>query len=88
LHYSEGGAGAVPYDADRVERMYKYLQTKGEVFIMEVQTIEGWVGIGDVALCTDYLKFEIGNGEYRSKGKGGKVLDLIIDYAKSQGRDK
>ncbi|MEC0270192.1 GNAT family N-acetyltransferase [Paenibacillus anseongense] len=88
LYYSEGGTGAVPYDADKVERMYKYLLNKGEVFIIETQTTEGWVSIGDVALCTDCLPIEIGIGEFRSKGIGGKVLDLIIEYAKFQGRDK
>ncbi|MFD1677088.1 GNAT family N-acetyltransferase [Alicyclobacillus fodiniaquatilis] len=88
LYYSEGGAGAVPYDADVVDKMYKYLLNKGEVFIIEVQTADGWFAIGDVALCTDCLPIEIGNAEYRSKGIGAKVLDLIIDYAKSQRREK
>lgn len=88
LYYSEGGTGAVSYDADVVEKMYKYLLHKGEVFIIEVQTTDGWLAIGDISLCTDCLPIAIGNAEYRSKGIGGKVLDLIIDYAKSQGRDK
>lgn len=88
LYYSEGGAGAVPYDADKVERMYNYLLNKGEVFIIEVQTTDGWFSIGDVALCTDCLPIEIGIGQYRSMGIGGKVLDLIVDYAKSQRRDR
>lgn len=88
LFYSEGGASATPYDADRVERMYRYLLAKGEVFIIEVKTDQGWLPIGDVALCSDCLPIEIGDPQYRSKGIGGKVLDLVIDHARSQGRDK
>ena len=87
LYYSEGGAGAVPYDADVVEKMYRYLLNKGEVFIIEVQTTDGWVAVGDIALCSNCLPIEIGNAQYRSKGIGGKVLDLIIDHARSQGRE-
>lgn len=86
LHYSEGGAE--PYDADQVYNMYEYLLNKGEVFIIEVKSHNGWIGVGDISLCSDSLPIVIGNQEYRSKGIGGKVLDLMIEYAKSQGRDK
>lgn len=53
LYYSEGGAE--PYDADGVQRMYKYLLNKGEVFIIEVDTPHGWLCIGDISLCTEIL---------------------------------
>ncbi|WP_188882332.1 GNAT family N-acetyltransferase [Alicyclobacillus cellulosilyticus] len=88
LYYSEGGPSALPYDRDRVERMYRYLLQKGEVFIIEVAIADQWTAIGDVALCPDCLPIVIGDGRYRSIGIGGKVLDLIIALAKSRGWDK
>ena len=86
LYYSEGGAS--PYDADKVEKMYKHLLGKGELFIIEIRQADQWLAIGDAALCTDCLPIVIGDGKYRSQGIGKKVLGLLIRYAQSQGRDK
>ena len=86
LYYSEGGAS--PYGADQVEKMYRHLLAKGEVFIIEIRQADQWLAIGDAALCTDCLPIVIGDGKYRSQGIGKKVLGLLIRYAQSQGRDK
>lgn len=87
LYYSEGGETATPYDSEKVEKMYRYLLAKGEVFIIEVRIETGWKAIGDVAVCSDCLPIEIGDPEYRSKGIGGRVLDLVIDHARTRSRE-
>lgn len=88
LYYSEGGAVATPYDVNRVEAMYKYLLSKGEVFIIEIFKSDTWFAIGDAALCSDCLPIVIGIPKYRSRGIGQKVLALLIQYAKSIGKEK
>lgn len=87
LYYSEGGSAAVPFDEERVERMYRYLLKKGEVFIVELQEGLSWVPIGDAALCPDCLPIVIGDAKYRSQGLGKRVLQLLVDYARTTGWD-
>ncbi|WP_274364351.1 GNAT family N-acetyltransferase [Paenibacillus thermotolerans] len=85
LYYSEGGESAAPYDAERVEKMYKYLLNKGEVYIIEKEEEGGWLAIGDAALCSDCLPIVIGDGRYRSQGIGKRVLKLLIRRAEAVG---
>ncbi|KIL34596.1 hypothetical protein SD70_32480 [Gordoniibacillus kamchatkensis] len=87
LYYSEGGASSKPYDYEKVQAMYNYLLNKAEVYIIEVDTKDGWLPIGDVALFHESgVPIVIGNPEYRSKGIGKRVMRLIINRAKVLGR--
>jgi RimJ/RimL family protein N-acetyltransferase len=87
LYYSEGGESSTKYDSDRVQAMYNYLLNKAEVYIIEVDTKNGWLPIGDVSLFHESgVPIVIGNPEYRSKGIGKRVIQLIINRAKELGR--
>jgi RimJ/RimL family protein N-acetyltransferase len=87
LYYSEGGESSTPYDSERVHAMYNYLLKKAEVYIIEAKTQNGWLPIGDVSLFHESgVPIVIGNPDYRSKGLGKRVIQLIINRAKELGR--
>lgn len=85
LRFSEG-EGTPPYDAPMVERMFRDMSTRCEVYIIEVRTPSGWHAIGDAALCrTAGTPIVIGDRAYRSRGIGTAVLRLLINRAKALG---
>lgn len=85
LRFSER-EGTPPYDAAMVERMYRSMITRCEVYIIETLTPAGWLAIGDAALCGEAgLPIVIGDAAYRSRGLGTRVLRLLIDRARSLG---
>ena len=84
LYYSEG-PGTEPFTRDRVVRMYRYLAAHGELYIIEVQTTDGWHPIGDVTLAHDTLPIVIGDARWRSRGIGARVLRLVIQRARDLG---
>ena len=84
LRMSEG-SDAVPFDRLRVERMYAYLARIGELYMIEVREDSQWRTIGDVTLAKDTLPIVIGEAEYRGRGIGGRVLDLLIARARALG---
>lgn len=85
LRFSEGD-GTPPYDAAMVERMYRYLSERGELYVIEVHDGKGdWHPIGDATLSPDSLPLVIGQPEYRSRGLGKRVLGLLIGRARELG---
>ncbi|BFT72508.1 hypothetical protein [Paenibacillus sp. P36] len=74
LYYSEGGEASTPYDFERVEVMYSFLSNKAEIYIIEINTIDGWLPIGDVSLFQESgVLIVIGNSAYRSSGIGNEL---------------
>ncbi len=60
LFYSEG-PGVTGFNRTRIERMYRWLLGRGEVFFIEVEGFEGtWQPVGDVALCETMIPIVIG----------------------------
>lgn len=88
LYYSEGGETSTPYDFERVQAMYSCLLNKAEVYIIEVNTKDGWLPIGDVSLFQKSgVPIIIGNSVYRSSGIGKRVIQLIISRVRELGRN-
>lgn len=81
LLYSEGGESQA-FDADRVLKMYRYLSKIGELYIIEILKGKKWLPIGDATLSGSTMPIVIGDGTYRSKGIGKKVLSLLMRRAK------
>lgn len=86
LRMSEG-TGALPFDRERVARMYLHLASVGELYMIEVRDETSWRTVGDVTLAQDTLPIVIGETNYRGRGLGGRVLDLLIGRAKALGWD-
>ena len=84
MSLSEGDASA-RYDADNILGMYRYLQGRGEVYVIEVQKPPQWIAVGDAALCPNLIPIVIGDGKYRSRGLGTRVLRLLIARARELG---
>ncbi len=80
LYFSE--ATDTPYELKTLHDMYKYLQNKGEVYIIEILENDHWHPIGDVTLTPDTLPLVIGEKKYRNKGLGRRVVKLIIERAR------
>ncbi len=85
LHFSEGTT--VPFDADRIEGMYRWLSVRGQVFIIEVCD-GGWTAVGDISLCENLMPIVIGDARYRGRGVGSQALGLLIEEAKTLGWTK
>ena len=85
LRFSEG-EGTPPYDAARVEQMYRTMVTRCEVYIVEVPGEGGWRAIGDAGLCREAgVPIVIGEAACRSRGLGTRVLRLLVDRARALG---
>ena len=87
LRFSEG-EGTPAYDRATVERMYRHLAERGELYIIEVEDQGHRRAIGDTALCRDALPIVIGEAAYRSRGLGARVLRLLVDRARALGWDR
>ena len=77
-----------PYSPERVQRMYEYLVSRGEVYFIEVWEQEYWLTIGDVTFWQDDLPIVIGKADYSGKGIGKKVLSALIQRARNLGYQK
>lgn len=71
----------VPYTQEKLERMYRYLDKKGELYFIEADGKP----IGDVCIWPDDLPIVIGDPAYRGRGIGKKVIRALIDRAESLG---
>lgn len=78
---------SVPYDCDKLYRMYHYLENRGEVYFIEVKSTDSsaWLPIGDVTFWQDDMPIVIGDKRYRNQGIGKKVIATLIARAKQLG---
>lgn len=83
LKYSEGETSG--YDMETVARMYKYLDSLGELFFIAYKESDGFKIIGDVTLSETNMPIVIGEKEYWGKGIGSKIIKVLIERAKDQG---
>ncbi len=79
------GPNVPPFDRARVVRMYEYLASAGELYLIEVREDGIWRAVGDVTLAQDTLPIVIGERAFRGRGIGGRVLDLLIGRARELG---
>ncbi len=79
LWYSENRTEA--YDLEDINRMYTYLSSIGEVYVIEYKQKE-WVNIGDVTLSQKCMPIII-LPEYQSLGLGFKIINVLIERART-----
>lgn len=76
------------YNCERLGRMYKYLDSSGELYFIEYKFDDNFTPIGDVTLCRDDLPIVIGVKECRGKGIGKQTLLALIERARAIGFDR
>lgn len=80
------GEETPPFDEEIVERMFRAMVSRCEVYMIEVRLPEGWHTVGDASLCaTAGTPITIGDGKFRSRGLGKRVLDLLVARARALG---
>ena len=76
-----------PYALDRLGRMYRYLDARGELYFIEVKNEQRHEPVGDVTFWQEDMPIVIGKPEYRGKGIGRKVVTKLVQRAKALGYD-
>ncbi|MBQ2708667.1 MAG: GNAT family N-acetyltransferase [Clostridia bacterium] len=79
------GGNTVPYDAEKVARMYRYLDGKGELYFIEIRDGDGFRPIGDVTWWKDDMPIVIGDASCRGRGIGRRVIGALVNRARSLG---
>ncbi|HRX57835.1 MAG TPA: GNAT family N-acetyltransferase [Eubacteriales bacterium] len=74
-----------PYDLDRLERMYSYLDARGELYFIEFLQSGVFRPVGDVTLCRNDLPIVVGEASLRRCGIGRRVLIALIGRARRLG---
>ena len=74
-----------PYDTEKLNRMYRALNSWGELYFIEVLTDKGYEPIGDVTFWQEDMPIVIGDSSYRGQGIGKKVVRALISRAKELG---
>lgn len=75
----------VPYSPEKLERMYKYLNSVGELYFIEALGKVGWRPIGDVTFWQEDMPIVIGEPDYRGRGIGRKVISALALRGKELG---
>ena len=79
------GGNTTVYDAEKVTRMYNYLDARGELYFIELRDGGGFRPIGDVTWWKDDMPIVIGDASCRGKGIGRRVIGALIQRARSLG---
>lgn len=74
-----------PYTPKKLERMYRYLDSHGELYWIELCDGEGYRPIGDVTFSQQDMPIVIGDKALRGKGIGRKVIQALIGRARALG---
>ena len=75
----------VSYPAERVERMYHYLDAHGELYFIEVLEDGRYIPIGDVTFWQQDMPIIIGEPAYRGLGIGKKVVAALVQRGRDLG---
>ena len=78
----------MPYDADKLGRMYRYLNQHGELYWIEVLENGKYCPIGDVTFWQEDMPIVIGEPAYRGKGIGRKVVSALIRRGQDLGYNR
>ena len=76
------------YDADKLARMYRYLDAQGELYWIEVLEGGNWRPVGDVTFWQEDMPIVIGDPTCRGKGVGRKVVKALVSRGRQLGYDK
>ena len=76
------------YDRATLEGMYRWLDTHGELYFIEVLEESQWKPIGDVTFWQEDMPIVIGDSRYRGRGIGRKVIAALIQRGRTLGYDR
>lgn len=76
-----------PYTMEKLERMYRYLDSRGELYFVEVRKNGIWNPIGDVTFWQKDMPIVIGDPAFRGKGIGKAVVTSLIQRGRELGYD-
>ncbi len=76
---------AEPYSYETLTNMYNYLNSKGELYFIEINENSRWKPIGDVTFWQEDMPIVIGAKEYRGKGIGRKVIEALVERGRAMG---
>ena len=73
------------YDRDALYAMYTWLDQHGELYFIEALADGSWRPIGDVTFAPDDMPIVIGDGAYRGRGVGRRVVSALMDRGRRLG---
>lgn len=76
------------YTMKKLEKMYSWLNHRGELYFIEIFESGRYRPIGDVTFWQEDMPVVIGEPFYRGKGIGRKVIASLIERGKNLGYDK
>lgn len=76
------------YDAEKLSRMYRYLNQQGELYWIEALENGVFCPIGDVTFWQEDMPIVIGKPAWRGKGVGRKTVSALIQRGRELGYDK
>ena len=77
-----------PYDAEKLGRMYRYLNEHGELYWIEAVENGCYHPIGDATFWQEDMPIVIGDPACRGKGVGRKVISALIQRGQELGYEK
>lgn len=71
-----------PYDREKLDRMYRYLNEHGELYFIEIKDSDTYRPIGDVTFWQEDMPIVVGEKNLRGKKIGRRVVGALIKRAK------
>lgn len=79
---------AEPYSRETLDSMYRCLDSRGELYFIEIHENGGWKPIGDITFWQEDMPIVIGAKEYRGKGIGRKVVKALVERGRALGYER
>ena len=76
------------YTPEKLERMYRYLDSAGELYFIEALEAGKYRPIGDVTFWQEDMPIVIGDPAYRGRGVGRAVISALIRRGRELGYDR
>lgn len=76
-----------PYDLERLQRMYAYLEAQGECYVIEWQDGDVFRPVGDVTFWREDMPIVIGEKNLWGRGIGTRVVRALIQRGRTLGFD-
>ena len=72
-----------PYTKEKIDRMYHYLNTHGELYFIEMKIDGQFQPVGDVTLMKEDLPIVIGVKDCQHQGLGRQVVRALMEKART-----
>lgn len=77
-----------PYTLEKLERMYSYLDARGELYWIEIWENGAFTPVGDVTFWQDDMPIVIGRSDLRGQGIGRRVVQRLVQRGGELGYDE